>query len=62
MSEAMSLEEYKKKVEECLNKNYRHTEARTKSLMEHYEESFPDIMKEKLTQAEDAVGMVMNLL
>ena len=62
MNEEMTLEEYKKKVEKCLNENYRHTEKRTKSLMEHYEESFPEFMEMKLTPAEAAVGMVMNLL
>ena len=62
MNEVMTLEEYKKQVEKCLNENYRTSKEVVNYLMEHYEESFPEFMEMKLTPAEATVGMVMNLL
>ena len=62
MSEVMSLEEYKKKVLQCLMENYKSTEQVVSHLMQHYEEDFPKFIEMELTPAEAAVGMFMNLL
>ena len=55
MSEAMSLEEYKKKVLECLRKNHNFTETEARSSMESYETGLPWYLERKFTPAEMAV-------
>lgn len=45
MSEQMSLEEYKIKVEECLLKTYNCTALETKHLMKLYEDEFQEAFK-----------------
>ena len=62
MSEAMSLEEYKKQVETCLKENCNHTDTATRNLMQLYEEDFPKFIEMQFTPAEAAVGMAMMLL
>ena len=62
MSEAMSLEEYKKQVETCLIENCNFSEAAAKSRMQLYEEDFPEFIEMQFTPAEAAVGMAMMLL
>lgn len=46
MSQAMSLEEYKRKVEDCLRKNYNDTEAEAKKSVLNYTDDFPMFYRE----------------
>lgn len=48
MSEQMSLEDYKKKVEECLRKRYNST-IRAENLLRKYEDDLPELFGWKLT-------------
>ena len=43
-AKTMSLEEYKKKVEECLMKNYKDTEAEARKSVALYTDDFPEFL------------------
>ena len=58
----MTLEEYKKKVEECLVKNNNCSGGETKKLMKTYEDDFQEFLNTKLSPEATAVGMKMHLL
>ena len=57
----MTLEEYKKKVEGFLNKNYNDSTG-TAKLMKEYEDDFQEYLEKNLSVEGMATGMVMHLL
>ena len=57
MNEEMNLEEYKKKVLQCLMENCNFTEMEAKGWMTVYEEDFPEFIEKKFTPAEAAVAI-----
>ena len=59
MNEQMSLEDYKKKVEESLMKNNNCSTQETKRLMKLYEEDFPELMKTFSDEKVASLAMVM---
>ena len=54
----MTLEEYKKKVEEHLVKKCNYTTERAKKLIALYEPDFPEFLKEKYSPAGAAAAMI----
>ena len=59
MLEQMSLESYKKKVRECLIKNYKHTIQENDRLMTLYEDDFQEFLDDKWEPSLVATAMVM---
>ncbi len=58
----MTLDEYKKRVEECLVKYNNCTSEKAKELMALYEQDFQESMNTNLSPEAMAVGMAMHLL
>ena len=59
MKEQMSLENYKKKVEESLIKNNNCSIQEAKRLMNLYEQDFPELMKKFSDEKVASLAMVM---
>lgn len=59
MEEKMTLEEFKKKVEECLMKNYNYTEMKAKKSLEIYAPDLPMFLKENWKPEEAATAITM---
>jgi len=59
MNEVMTLEEYKKKVLQCLMENCNFTEEAAKKYLTIYSEDFPEFIEKKFTPAEAAMAIVM---
>lgn len=59
MKEQMSLENYKKKVEESLIKNNNCSIQEAKKLMNLYEEDFPELMKTFSDEKVASLAIVM---
>ena len=58
----MTLEEYKKKVEESLKKNNNCSIQEVEKLMKEYEEDFQEFMKQNYTPEMVSMGMIMHYL
>ena len=62
LKEVISLEEYKKKVYDCLIKNQKCSIQGANDLMTEYEEDFPEFYEENWTPEAVACGMAMKYL
>ena len=61
LKQKMSIEEYKKKIEECLEANY-NVSTKPSPLMKEYEDDFQEFLELDLSVETVAAGMVLHLL